>query len=170
VTTSTHTTRRLVTVAAVIGAITLLVPVAQAQQSPDVVMRAVNARTAQVDSPDVIMRAVNAQQNDKLAAIDARERALTERPGAASAPGPDALERALNTHSNALTATTTAMLDARERSLASRPVGFVQQPVVEPSFDWSDFGAGAGVGSALALLVGAGVLGIRRNQSRVTTA
>ena len=169
-TTSTHTTRRLVTVAAVIGAMTLLVPVAQAQQSPDVVMRAVNARNAPVDSPDVIMRAVNARQNDKLAAIDARERALTERPVVAP-PVPDALERALNTHTNALTTTTTAMLDARERSLASRPVGSVQQPVVvESGFDWSDFGAGAGAGSALALLLGAGILGIRRTQGRVTTA
>ena len=167
-TTSTYT-RRLAIAAAVVGAMTVLVPVAQAQ-SPDAFMRSVNTQNAQAQEPDAFMRAVNAQQTDKLAAIDARERALTERPGVAPAIGPDALERALLTHTDTMTTKTAAMLDARERSLASRPVGSIQQPVVDSGFDWGEFGAGAGIGSVLALLLGAGIVGIRRSHSRVTTA
>jgi hypothetical protein len=169
--------RRFTAVALTAAALTISVPVAQAQ-SPDAFERAVASQQQSpsfVGSPDAIDRAVAAREANKVElALEVRERALTERPATTTTLGPDAFERALITHADEQTLKTTAMLDARERSFASRPLGSVQQPRVSGhGLDWGDFGigAGAGLGSALVLvLLGAAILGSRRTHDRVTTA
>lgn len=132
--TSTPSKRRLATIALIAGALTVLVPVAQAesgsQGSPDVVDRAVAARQAEtrfLGSPDAIDRAVAAKQAQKLSAIDARERGMVERPAHHSVP-PDAFERALITHADAVTSQTVSMLNSRERGLGERPGSVVSVP------------------------------------------
>lgn len=132
--TSTPSKRRLATIALIAGALTVLVPVAQAdsgsQGSPDVVDRAVAARQAEtgfLGSPDAIDRAVAAKQAQKLSAIDARERGMVERPAHHSVP-PDAFERALTTHADTVTSQTVSMLNKRERGLGERPGGVVSVP------------------------------------------
>jgi hypothetical protein len=172
--------RRFTAAALTAAALTISVPVAQAQ-SPDAFERAVASQQQSpsfVGSPDAIDRAVAAREANKVElALDVRERALTERPATTTTtttPGPDAFERALITHANEQTLKTAAMLDARERSFASRPVGSVQHPTMSGrGLDWGDFGigAGAGLGSALVLvLLGAAILGSRRTHDRATTA
>lgn len=171
--------RRFSAAALTAAALTISVPVAHAQ-SPDAFERAVASQQQSpsfVGSPDAIDRAVAAREANKVElALDIRERALTERPATTTTtrPGPDAFERALITHGDEQTLKTTAMLDARERSLASRPVGSVQPPTVSGrGLDWGDFGigAGAGLGSALVLvLLGTAILGSRRTHDRTTTA
>ena len=158
------------------AALTISVPVAAAQ-SPDAFERAVLSQQQSptfVGSPDAIDRAVAAREaNRVLVTLDVRERALTERPASTTTVSPDAFERALVTHSDGLTAQTAAMLDRRERGLVGRSFAVESQPAVATTarFDWSDFsvGAGTGIGFAL-LLIGLGVLAIRRSHERVTTA
>jgi hypothetical protein len=169
---STTTKQRLVAIALAAGALAISVPVAQAQ-SPDAFERAVNSHEANptfTGSPDAIDRAVAARQADKLAAIDARERGV-ERPAHQSV-APDAFERALITHTDAMTSQTAAMLDSRERALSERPTSSSPLLVAASGgFDWSDFSVGAGTGIGLVLLLlGLGVLAIRRSHERVTTA
>jgi hypothetical protein len=171
------TSKRLVALALSAAALTIAVPVAPAQ-SPDAFMRALNSQQQQqptfVGSPDAIDRAIAAREAEKAyLALEARERALTERPTGTPTSGPDAFERALVTHADARTAQIASMLDRRERSLVSRPVSTPIVGTTPSRFDWSDFGmgAGAGVGLMLVLLgLGAGVLAQRRNDARVTTA
>jgi hypothetical protein len=167
--------KRFAAAALTAAAVTIWVPVAQAQ-SPDAFERAVQSRQPSptvLRIPDAIDRAVAAREARKAqAAIDARERALTERPAPSATPGPDAFERALVTHTDAVRMQTASMLDGRERALAVRSATPTQVAGAD-GFDWGDFGvgAGAGIGGALMLLgLGAGVLAIRRSDERVTTA
>jgi hypothetical protein len=161
--TSTSSKRRLATVALIAGALTILVPVAQADSS----FRS---------SPDVIDRAVAAQQAEKVAAIDARERAMLTRPDLRSvAAPPDAFERALQ---NRPTGTPSLLAvqqflanDARQRTLEARRVGLVYPAVSSTGFDWNDFGVGAGAGIALMLAILGLVVGVpvgRRGHGRAT--
>lgn len=176
---------------AIVGAFAVSVPVAQAaapdaleravgnhqaqQHSfpPDAVVRAVGNHHAEhsfVGSPDAIDRAVAVREAERIAAIDARERGLTERPGGGTTYSPDAFERALITHTDAMNAQTLSTLDVRERGLSGRPGA--SSPVLAASgegFDWSGFGMGAGAVMGLFLIAGLGTLAIRRS-SRVTTA
>lgn len=175
-TTSTHSKRRLTIVAAVVGAMTVLVPVGQAQ-SPDAFERALrNHQTQQqsfVGSPDAIDRALAAREAQKLEAIDARERGMTERPSASTRTtyAPDAFERAVVTYTDAMNGQKISMLDARERALSERPtVSSTVSMTGSEGFDWGDFGIGAGAAIGLVLIAGLGALAIRRSQSRVTTA
>jgi len=172
---STHK-RRFTAIALTIAALTIAVPVAQAQ-SPDVVERAVQSRqqnTTFVGHPDAVDRAIAARNAEQtLLALEIRERALTERPASTTTAPPDAFQRALVTHADELAAQTVSMLDERERALVVRPTP--TQPVVATAggFDWSDFGMGAGAGIGLMLVLlglGAGVLALRRDNSHVTTA
>jgi hypothetical protein len=170
------TSKRRFTAAALTAAVlTILAPVAQAQ-SPDAFERAARSQqqsTTFVGSPDAIDRAIAAREANQLQlALEVRERALTERP-TTTTPGPDAFERALVTHNDGLTAQTVAMLDARERALFERPIASQPSEATTPGFDWSDFGIGAGAGIGLMLVLlglSAGVLGLRRGESRVETA
>ncbi len=156
------------------GALTTLVLAISAPaqaQSPDAFERAVQSRQPSptvLRVPDAIDRAVAAHEaQKKLAAIDARERALTERP-LAKAVGPDAFERAVVNRTAELTAQTASMLDNRERALAVRPTA-ATQAAGSDGFDWGDFGVGAGVGIGLVLLLGLGTIALRRNE-RMSTA
>lgn len=159
--TSTSSKRRLATAASIAGALTILVPVAQADSS----FRG---------SPDAIDRALAAQQLEKVAAIDARERSMLTRPGLVSeAAPPDAFERALQNRATGISPDTISMLDAREQSLAARPVGAVQPTVSDTAFDWADFGIGAGAGIGFMLVLGAlgiGVLATRRDHEGISPA
>ncbi|MEX0850477.1 MAG: hypothetical protein WD015_03140 [Gaiellaceae bacterium] len=160
--TSTSSKRHLATVALIAGALTMLVPVAQADSGFK-------------GSPDAIDRALAARQLEMTAVLDARERSMLTRPdlGSVAAP-PDAFERALQ---NRPTGTPPLPLqhflanDARQRSLDARHVGSVQRTVSSTGFDWDAFGvgAGAGIGFILATLaLGVGVLVVRRGHGRVT--
>lgn len=123
-------------------------------------------------SPDAIDRALAAEQAQKIAAIDAGERALLERPTLAGrrASGPDAFERALITHADAIGSRTASMPGARQRTLAA-PLAASSPTLAPSSFDWGDFGLGAGAGIGLMLvLVGFGALTQRRRQEGMTTA
>jgi len=148
---------KLGALAAVAGAVAVLAPTAGGQ-------------TGFRGSPDAIDRAVAAHQAElRSTALEARERGMIERPVVAPV-GPDAFERALITHGGE----TMAMLDSRERSLATRPPGStaIAASSASAGFDWSDFGIGAGAGIGLVLTLvglGAGVAAMRRN-GRVTTA
>jgi hypothetical protein len=152
-------TRWLLTVAAAVGSVAVLAPMASGQ-------------TGFRGHPDAIDRAVAARQAElRETALEARERGLVERP-AVTLVGPDALERALISHTDEMTTRTAAMLDARERALTGRPVSSVERPSSLPGFGWSEFGigAGAGIGAALLLaLAGIALVGSRRGE-RVKTA
>ena len=170
---SARTRTSFVTIA-IVGALAVAAPVAQAAP-PDAFERAVGNHQAEytfVGHPDAIDRALATREFERLAAIDARERALSERPAATPAVGPDAFERALVTHSDALVAETAAMLDARERSLETRPTS--PTPIATPGeFGWSEFGVGAGAGAGLAfvlLVLGLGAWVARRDQQQVSGA
>ena len=172
------TSRRFAAVALTAAALTIAAPVAQAQ-SPDAFERAVRSEQQSkptfVGSPDAIDRAIAARNAQQVAAaLEARERALTERPTSTTTAPPDAFERALVTHSDGLTAQTVSMLESRERALVGRPVPS-QQVAAAPAggFDWSDFGLGAGLGVGLTiglLGIGAGITATRRSDGRMTTA
>ena len=152
---------KLGALAAVAGAVAVLAPTAAGQASFS-------------GSPDAIDRAVAAHQAElRSMALEARERGMIERPVVAPV-GPDAFERALITHGGEATTHKFAMLDSRERSLATRPPGStaIAASSASAGFDWSDFGIGAGAGIGLVLTLvglGAGVAAMRRNE-RVTTA
>jgi hypothetical protein len=153
-------TKRNAVAALVAGTVLVIVPVAQAD-------------SGFTGSPDAIDRALAARQAEKFAAIDARERGLTERPTLESiGSAPDAFERALITHAGDVRSQTISMLDARERAQSTRPVA--SEPISSSGgFDWGDFGvgAGAGIGSMLVVLgLGATFLGVRRQSGRMTTA
>jgi len=169
---TTCSKRRVALVAMVAGALTVLAPVAQADPG-DAFMRALENRQSTpsfIGSPDAIDRAVAAKEASKVAAIDARERALSERPSVGPSHGPDAFERALISHANGLHSQTVAMLDSRERSLGTRPLPAQSaETSASAGFDWGDFGVGAGVGIGLALLLGLGTAALRRHES-VSTA
>jgi hypothetical protein len=176
---------------AIVGAFAVSVPVAQAAP-PDAVDRAVSNQQAQqhsfppdaveravgnhhaehsfVGSPDAIDRALAVREAERIAAIDARERGLTERPAHSTTYSPDAFERALITSTDAMNAQTVSMLEARERGLSGRPG--VSSPALVASgdgFDWSGFGMGAGAAMGLFLVAGLGTLAIRRS-GRMSTA
>jgi hypothetical protein len=166
--------RRFTAAALTAAALTISVPVAQAQ-SPDAFERAVVSQQqspAFVGSPDAIDRAVAAREANKVElALDVRERGLTERPASTTTVPPDAFERALVTHTDGLTAQAVSMLESRERGLVGRPVASQPAFATTAGFDWSDFGVGAGTGIGLVLLlVGLGVLAIRRSHEHVTPA
>ena len=153
------------------AALTISAP-AQAQ-SPDAFERAVQSRQPSptvLRVPDAIDRAVAAHEAEmKAAVIDARERALTERP--TSTGGPDAFERAIVNRTAELTAQRASMLDSRERALVARPTTLTQTAGSD-RFDWGDFGvgAGAGIGFVLVLLaLGAGLLMTRRTDEHAST-
>jgi hypothetical protein len=159
-----RTTKSHAVAALVAGAVMVIVPVAQAD-------------SGFTGSPDAIDRALAARQAETFAAIDARERGMTERPTLERiGSAPDAFERALIAHADAVRSETISMLDARERAQSTRPVAsepISSEPISSTgSFDWSDFGvgAGAGVGSMLVVLgLGAALLGARRQSGRMTT-
>jgi hypothetical protein len=168
------TNRRFAAAALTAAALTIAVPVAQAQ-SPDAFERAVRSQEQSnptfVGTPDAVDRAIAAREARQVAAaIEARERALTERPSTITTHGPDAFERAVITHTDAMNAQTVSMLDSRERALSGRPS--VSSPGLVASgegFEWSEFGMGAGAAIGLVLIAGLGALALRRS-GRVTTA
>jgi hypothetical protein len=175
--TRSNHSKRFAVAALSVAALTIAVPVAQAQ-SPDAFERAAQSQERQtptfVGSPDAIDRAIAARQaQSMLRALEIRERALTERSGATTTVAPDAFERALVTHADGLTAQTVSMLDSRERALVGRPTPSQPVAVTSGGFDWSDFGVGAGAGIGLMLVLlglGAGLPAFRRDDSRATTA
>jgi hypothetical protein len=163
--------KRVALIGMVAGALTVLAPVAQAAP-PDALERAVANRESApsfIGSPDALDRAVAANERSKLASIDARERALTERPSIGPSYGPDAVERALATRANEIDSRTVSMLDSRERALVERPLAASPTAVSDRGFDWGNFGFGAGVGVGIMLLVGLGTVAVRRNE-RISTA
>jgi hypothetical protein len=171
---ATSSKRRVAMIATVAGALTVLAQVAQAAP-PDVVERAAASRAANpsfAGSPDAIDRAVAARQAEaKFTALEARERALTERPGRVVRYAPDAIERALNTHTNDVTHQKVAMLDNRERALVFRPTPTTTAVGTQGGLDWSDFGLGAGAGLVLLLgTLGAGFLVARHGRKDVARA
>jgi hypothetical protein len=164
--------RKPIAALAIVGVFAMSVPVAQAAP-PDAVERAVRNHQVEhsfVGSPDAIDRALAVREAERIAAIDARERGLTERPGRSMPYAPDALERAVITHADAINAQTVSMLDSREQALSERPAVSSSISVTgsEP-FAWSEFGMGAGAAIGLVLVAGLGALALRRGQ-RVTTA
>jgi hypothetical protein len=167
----TFSKQRVTIVAMVVGALTLLAPPAQAD-SGDAFTRALENRESTpsfIGSPDAIDRALAAKEASKVAAIDARERALSERPRVGPSLGSDAFERALVTHANEIDSRTVSMLDRRERALGERPLAASPVAVSDGRFDWGDFGVGAGAGVGIVLLVGLGTVALRRNE-RMSTA
>jgi hypothetical protein len=167
---ATTFSKRVALIGMVAGALTVLAPVAQAAP-PDALERAVANRESAPSfngSPDVVDRAVAANERSKVASIDARERALTERPSTSSSYGPDAVERALTTRANEIESRTVSMLDSRERALGERPLT-ASPTFSDGGFDWGNFGFGAGVGVGIMLLVGLGAVAVRRNE-RISTA
>jgi hypothetical protein len=154
-------TKRHAAAALVAGAVSLLAPVAQAD-------------TGFRGSPDAIDRGLAAKEASKLAAIDARERGLTERSTFGGTYGPDAFERALATHADEIESKMISMFDSRERAMVQRPL--TSSPVAASeggSLDWQDFSVGAGAGIVLMLVLlglGAVIASNRRGHDRVTTA
>jgi len=170
---TTFRKRRLAIVAIVAGAlVTSQVTQADPGDAFERALKNHQAASSFVGHPDAIDRALVAKEASKLAAIDARERGLTERSTFGGTYGPDAFERALITHTDGVTSQKISMLDSRERALGERPP--TSSPVAAPDggFDWTDFSVGAGAGIGLMLvLLGLGVVVIvRRSHARMTTA
>jgi hypothetical protein len=163
------TKHRFAATALTAAALTVSVPVAQAQ-SPDAFERAVQSQQQPTitRSPDVIDRAIAAREADRAyVAHDGWERTLSGRPTSTSTVAPDAFERALITRSEGARQTA-SMLDTRERALGELRTTSSPTPA-SGGFDWSDFslGAGAGIGLMLAVLGLATGVGVPR---RVTSA
>jgi hypothetical protein len=157
-TTSTHTKRRLVTLAAIAGAMSMFAPIANGSDI--------------VRSPDAIDRAVKAQQAEIYANVDAREHPVLSAPRT-STPSPDVVERAVRAHQEQLASELSSMPDVVERTAAAGPEPYYSQSTSAGNgFDWSDFiiGAGVGIGSMLVLVgLGSAIL-TRRSREQVKTA
>jgi hypothetical protein len=166
---ATTFSRRVVLVSIVAGA--LMAPVAQADPGGAFERALANREPAPSfnGSPDAFDRAVAAKERSTMASIDARERALTERPSIGPSYGPDAIERALTTRANEIDSRTASILDSRERALVERPLTALPTAASGGGFDWGNFGFGAGLGVGIMLLVGLGTVALRRNE-RISTA
>jgi hypothetical protein len=156
-TTSIHTMRRLVTLAAIAGAMSTFAPIANGSDI--------------VRSPDAIDRAVKAQQAEIYANVDAREHPVLSAPRT-STPSPDVVERAVRAHQEQLASDLSSMPDVVERTAAAGSAQYLSQPTPSSGFDWSDFGIGAGVGVGFMLTLGALGAGLltRRSRENVKTA
>ncbi len=170
---TTFSKRRVALIGMVAGALTVLVPVGQADPG-DAFMRALeNRQTAPsfIGSPDAIDRALAAKERSKVAAIDARERGLTERTSIGTTHGPDAFERAVSRRSDGTHPRPAHLIDGRVGVLVERPPSASPVAAGDGGFDWSDFGLGAGTGMGFVLValgIGIGVLAVRRGQGRLT--
>jgi hypothetical protein len=160
---STHI-RRLAILAVVAGAMTVLVPVAQAGYDPNRVADSVDTARAAQQGGSLDLSSQQGYGIYRVAdSVDTARAAQAS--GVSSMP--DVVDRAVVAH-NLEIASQSSPPDVLERTAAAGPGQYFFQPTTsESGFDWGDFGLGTGLGIGLMLLLGGlGVGVMTRRQVR----
>ena len=164
---STHTNRRTATLAVIAAALAAIgAPVAQADRgsrSPDALDRALIVATAEkmamLDARERALSRSSIAVDSQTAMLEARERGLTHWSiqNGTFGESPDVVERAVRALK---TPGVAAGPDVFERTAAAGQFAYVLPTTTADGFDWDDFGVGAAAGAGALLLAGVIAIGL----------